>query len=164
VSVCLYWWRLLLYPVLPETAQAATKRALAAGITSPLIYFADLPPKTASWSFSGQEEYARFLEVTLLGALEASFDPIDVREHYQRQGKEAEYRTLSKIGVVLPKEWKGEEAEKVIELVSAVEEGRRVAKGKCGGLVEGRVYRFDDPQSVAHDRWMGYLIHIETAR
>lgn len=110
-----------------DIAQKAVKRALAAGIRSPVFYFAD--PPTASpgaWTFNGEDDYSRFVEVTLLGALAGSFDPIDVREHHERVKKE--YKTLSSIGVVLPQGFKGDEKQ-LIKTVEAIESGRRVTKG-----------------------------------
>ena len=103
------------------------KRALAAGIRSPVFYFADPPTSSpGAWTFNGEDDYSRFVEVTLLGALAGTFDPINVREHHERTKKE--YKTLSSIGVVLPQGFKGDEKQ-LIKSVEAIEAGRRVAKG-----------------------------------
>ncbi|KAG2174004.1 hypothetical protein INT44_000118 [Umbelopsis vinacea] len=109
-----------------DIAQKAVKRALAAGIRSPVFYFADPPTSSpGAWTFNGEDDYSRFVEVTLLGALAGTFDPINVREHHERTKKE--YKTLSSIGVVLPQGFKGDEKQ-LIKSVEAIEAGRRVAK------------------------------------
>ncbi|KAG0207705.1 hypothetical protein BGX28_001102 [Mortierella sp. GBA30] len=99
-----------------ETTKAAMKRALAAGANAPVFYF---PSKIDA----DEEDYAKFIEVSLLGALAACFDPIDVREHYEKVGKN-QY-TVQKIGVLV----NGTElAPERLAFVNAVETGRRVAK------------------------------------
>ncbi|KAF9425608.1 hypothetical protein BGZ76_003152 [Entomortierella beljakovae] len=99
-----------------EVTKAAVKRAQAAGATSPLIYF---PTKIDR----EDEDYARYVEVSVLGALAATFDPIDVREHYEKIGKNP--YTIQKIGVLAQNsELTGDR----INFVNAVEVGRRVAK------------------------------------
>lgn len=109
-----------------DIAQKAAKRAIAAGIKSPLFYFADPPTSSpGAWTFNGEDDYSRFVEVTLLGALAGSFDPIDVREHHERVKKE--YKTLSSIGIALPQGFKGDENQ-ILKSVEAIEAGRRVAK------------------------------------
>ncbi|KAF8929960.1 hypothetical protein EDD21DRAFT_385224 [Dissophora ornata] len=100
-----------------EITKAAMKRALAAGAVAPLFYF---PSKVEGDS----EDYSHYVEVSILGALAACFDPIDVREHYEKIGKK--HYTVEKIGVVV-----AEGAEISVErvaFVNAVEVGRRVAK------------------------------------
>ncbi|RUS27501.1 hypothetical protein BC938DRAFT_483153, partial [Jimgerdemannia flammicorona] len=127
-------------PLFPRIyiAHTATKRALSAGILRPLIHFVD-PPSTAhlsAFTYSPEpiSDYARFLEVTLLGVLAASFDPIDVREHYHKTGKK--YRTLECLGVIVPEsvgQHLGEGGiEKVLHVVKAIEEGRRIMKAPQG--------------------------------
>lgn len=119
---------MLLTPKPLDIAQKAVKRAIAAGFKSPLFYFADPPTSSpGAWTFNGEDDYARFVEVTLLGALAGSFDPIDVREHHERVKKE--YKTLSSIGLALPQGFKGDENQ-ILKSVQAIEAGRRVAKGK----------------------------------
>ncbi|KAF9573376.1 hypothetical protein EC968_008646 [Mortierella alpina] len=99
-----------------EVTKAAMKRALAAGAVAPLFYF---PTKIDTQD----EDYARFIEVSLLGALAACFDPIDVREHYEKINKN--HYTVQKIGVLA----NGTElTPERLAFVNAVETGRRVAK------------------------------------
>ncbi|KAF9919692.1 hypothetical protein FBU30_010659 [Linnemannia zychae] len=98
-----------------ETTKAAMKRAIAAGSIAPLFYF---PSKIVG----DNEDYSHYIEVSLLGALAACFDPIDVREHYEKIGKTY---NVQKIGfhaadVNLSAERLG--------FVNAVEVGRRVTK------------------------------------
>ncbi|KAI1313470.1 hypothetical protein EDD11_002531 [Mortierella claussenii] len=99
-----------------EITKAAMKRAQAAGAVAPVFYF---PSKIQG----DNEDYEKYVEVSILGALAAVFDPIDVREHYEKIGKT--HYTVQKIGVLA----EGSEltAER-IQFVNAVEIGRRVAK------------------------------------
>ncbi|KAG0056239.1 hypothetical protein BGZ83_005971, partial [Gryganskiella cystojenkinii] len=105
-----------------EASKAAMKRAMAAGSVSPLFYF----PGSVAHSIKGhesEEDYSHFVEVSVLGALAASFDPIDVREHYKKV-KEDHYKVKT-IGVLAV----GAELTKErLAFVNAVEIGRRVAK------------------------------------
>jgi leucyl aminopeptidase len=122
-----------IYSQFLDIAQKAAKRAIAAGIKSPLFYFADPPTSSpGAWTFNGEDDYERFVEVTLLGALAGSFDPIDVREHHERVKKE--YKTFSSIGLALPQGFKGDENQ-ILKTVEAIEAGRRVAKGKALHLI-----------------------------
>ncbi|KAF9898597.1 hypothetical protein BX616_003833 [Lobosporangium transversale] len=102
-----------------ETTKAAMKRAQAAGAVAPLIYF---PYKIDGDDAEG--DYVKYIEVSLLGALSAVFDPIDVREHYEKIGK-SQY-TIQKIGVL--SSTSSELTDERIQFVSAIELGRRVAK------------------------------------
>ncbi|KAI7829843.1 hypothetical protein BC939DRAFT_379822, partial [Gamsiella multidivaricata] len=99
-----------------EATKAAMKRAQAAGAVAPVFYF-------PSEIETDNEDYARYIEVSILGALAACFDPIDVREHYEKIGKDR--YMVQRIGVVT----KGAElTPERIAFVNAVEIGRRVAK------------------------------------
>lgn len=105
-----------------EITKAAMKRAIAAGAVAPLFYF---PANIAA----DNEDYSHFVEVSLLGALAASFDPIDVREHYEKIGKNY---TVEKIGFhAAGVEFSADR----LAFVNAVEVGRRVAKGRLGVVV-----------------------------
>ncbi|KAG0347847.1 hypothetical protein BG004_006797 [Podila humilis] len=97
-----------------EATKAAMKRAMAAGSIAPLLYF---PTKVDS-----SEDYAHYIEVSLLGALSACFEPIDVREHYQKIGKEFEVKKVGFFAV------DADLTEGRLAFVNAVETGRRVAK------------------------------------
>ncbi|KAF8966531.1 hypothetical protein BGZ46_000355 [Entomortierella lignicola] len=99
-----------------EVTKAAMKRAQAAGAVAPLFYF---PNKIDG----DDEDYARYIEVSILGALAATFDPIDVREHYEKIGKN--HYTVQKIGVLVAG---ADLTTERINFVNAVEIGRRVAK------------------------------------
>ncbi|KAG0239208.1 hypothetical protein B0O80DRAFT_405150 [Mortierella sp. GBAus27b] len=101
-----------------ERTKAAVKRAHAAGAVAPLIY---IPQHFAA----DDEDYGRFVEVSLLGALAACFDPIDVREHYEKIGER--HYVIEKIGIHVGGEGQGL-SEKSAAFVKAVEIGRRVAK------------------------------------
>lgn len=99
-----------------EATKAAMKRAMAAGSVAPLFYF---PTK-----IDASEDYSHYVEVSLLGALAACFEPIDVREHYEKIGKDFD---VKKIGFIAAG---AELTEERLAFVNAVETGRRVAKGK----------------------------------
>lgn len=111
-----------------EVTKAAMKRALTAGAVAPLIHFpVNIEPDN--------EDYSRYIEVSLLGALAGCFDPIDVREHYQKIGKSV--CTIQRIGVVIPG---GELSPERVAFVSAVEIGRRVAKGELQSTVSSPAF------------------------
>ncbi|KAG0252176.1 hypothetical protein BG011_007141 [Mortierella polycephala] len=99
-----------------EITRAAMKRAFAAGAVAPLFYF----PENMD---ACDEDYSHFVEVSLLGALAACFDPIDVREHYEKIGKN--HYTVQKIGILAAGT---EVTPERLTFVNAVEIGRRVAK------------------------------------
>ncbi|KAF9144512.1 Cytosol aminopeptidase, catalytic domain, partial [Mortierella sp. AD010] len=99
-----------------EVTKAAMKRARAAGAVAPLFYF---PTKIDR----DDEDYARYIEVSILGALAATFDPIDVREHYQKINKD--HYTVQKIGIFVAG---ADLTPERINFVNAIEIGRRVAK------------------------------------
>ncbi|KAF9083506.1 hypothetical protein BGX23_011382 [Mortierella sp. AD031] len=98
-----------------EITKAAMKRAIDAGAVAPFIYF---PSKIAA----DDEDYSHFVEVSLLGALAACFDPIDVREHYEKIGKTypVEMIGFHAAGVEFSDERRA--------FINAVEVGRRVTK------------------------------------
>ncbi|KAF9962767.1 hypothetical protein BGZ65_008052 [Modicella reniformis] len=99
-----------------EITKAAIKRARSAGAVAPVLHF---PMKIED----NNEDYSRYVEVSILGALSACFDPIDVREHYEKIGKDN--YSIQKIGVVAHGV---DVTPKRIAFVEAVEIGRRVAK------------------------------------
>ena len=85
-----------------------------------MFYFVDPPVNT--------EDYSNFIQVTLLGALSAAFDPINVRDHYAKIGQQ--WNPIDEIAIVLDGLVESEEkARGLIETVVAIEEGKRVAKG-----------------------------------
>ncbi|KAL0079637.1 hypothetical protein J3Q64DRAFT_1663688 [Phycomyces blakesleeanus] len=108
-----------------DAAYEAGLKAIKVGITSPLIYFADSPAQNqADWTFSAEQDYAYFIEVTLLGFLEASFEPIDVREHLERTNKPIPgFKELGLVSSLVR-----ESADEVIQKVLAIEQGKRVTK------------------------------------
>lgn len=99
-------------------------------MTRPLVYFADAPVNDANlaWTFEDVNDYKQFLEVTMLGMLEASYEPIDVREHATRVNKPVP--VFNKLGVVAATAMDNAQVDNVIRQVSAIEMGRRVSKGK----------------------------------
>ncbi|CDS11021.1 hypothetical protein LRAMOSA03285 [Lichtheimia ramosa] len=111
-----------------DAAFAAGQRALKAGMTRPLVYFADAPVNDANlaWTFEDVNDYKQFLEVTMLGMLEASYEPIDVREHATRVNKPVP--VFNKLGVVAATAMDNAQVDNVIRQVSAIEMGRRVSK------------------------------------
>lgn len=118
--------------VLLDAAFAAGQRALKAGMSSPLVYFADAPANASNlaWTFEDADDYKQFLEVTMLGMLEASYEPIDVREHATRVNKPI--AVFSKLGVIAATSLNDAQVDNVIRQVSAIEMGRRVSKGNGG--------------------------------
>ncbi|KAL1919642.1 uncharacterized protein VTP21DRAFT_1573 [Calcarisporiella thermophila] len=102
-----------------DAAKKAVNRARTAGITRPLLYFPD-PPLSLEYP----EDYARFLEVSLLGVLGAAFDPVDVREHYALTGKSA--FAIEELGVFV-EGYTVKNSEQLLQQVQAIEEGKRLA-------------------------------------
>lgn len=89
---------------------------------APLVCFADPPTDLPSlnWTPDGTDDFKHYLEVTMLGFLEACYEPIDVRNY------RTAIKTFTRLGFVtstLPEN-------DLIQKVRAIEEGRRVSKGK----------------------------------
>lgn len=111
-----------------DAAYNAGLKAIKVGMKNPLVCFADEPTFERSdasfWTF-GEDvpEYKHFIEVTLLGLLEASFEPVDVRRHAERTQKPI--KTLESIDIVANNI---KEQEQLIQYVSAMEAGRRLTK------------------------------------
>ncbi|KAI8375168.1 hypothetical protein BD560DRAFT_392911 [Blakeslea trispora] len=106
-----------------DAAYNAAVHALKVGIKSPLVCFADEPSLTSSseWTFNEENDYKHFLEVTMLGVLEANFEPIDVRQY-----ADAKVKSMDRIGFLVSQAVGSDE--KLIQRVSAIEAGRRMAK------------------------------------
>ncbi|KAI8646854.1 hypothetical protein BD408DRAFT_358856 [Parasitella parasitica] len=105
-----------------DIAYSAGVQALKVGMTSPLVCFADEPVAAEShWTFDASSDYSHFLGVTMLGLLESSFEPFDVR-----QSASVKIKAFERVGVVstMPQD----QHDDLIKLVSAVEAGRRVCK------------------------------------
>lgn len=98
-------------------------------MSSPLVYFADAPANAANlaWTFEDADDYKQFLEVTMLGMMEASYEPIDVREHATRVNKPI--AVFSKLGFIAATSLNEAQVDNVIRQVSAIEMGRRISKG-----------------------------------
>ncbi|KAF7731607.1 Cytosol aminopeptidase, catalytic domain [Apophysomyces ossiformis] len=108
-----------------DAAFAAGQRALKAGIVSPLVCFADVPGDVSlAWTFTEDEDYKHFLEVTILAILESSYEPIDAREHAVRVNKPL--KTFETCGFLSTLE-EAKTAD-LLKTVVAIESGRRVAK------------------------------------
>jgi leucyl aminopeptidase len=112
-----------------DAAFEAGKRALEAGFVKPLVCFADAPSASAAslnWTFDEQDDYKHYLEVTMLGFLEAAYEPVDVREYHAKNNTAIkDFATLGFAAASIQ-----EDATTLIQKVQAIEEGRRVAKGK----------------------------------
>ncbi|KAK9717435.1 hypothetical protein K7432_006217 [Basidiobolus ranarum] len=101
-----------------ETTLKAVQRARQAGATSPLIHFVD-PPK-------GHPEYKRYLEVTLLGALEACYEYLELREHREKIGQVSP-EDITELGI-LANDVDNSLLEGIIKKVTAIEQGRRLCR------------------------------------
>ncbi|KAG2234932.1 hypothetical protein BDF21DRAFT_444238 [Thamnidium elegans] len=107
-----------------DIAYSVGLQALKVGMRSPLVCFADEPitQTKSEWTFNQLNDYQNYLEVTMLGLLESSFEPIDVRQHAKLTGKDIE--TFTQIGFITGTEV----CENLIKNVSAIEAGRRISK------------------------------------
>ncbi|SAM05852.1 hypothetical protein [Absidia glauca] len=110
-----------------DAAFEAGKRALEAGFVKPLVCFADAPSASAAslnWTFDEQDDYKHYLEVTMLGFLEAAYEPVDVRDYHAKNNTAIkDFATLGFAAASIQ-----EDATTLIQKVQAIEEGRRVAK------------------------------------
>ncbi|KAI9016329.1 hypothetical protein CLU79DRAFT_819985 [Phycomyces nitens] len=108
-----------------DAAYEAGLKAIKVGMSAPLIYFADSPSQNqGDWTFSAEQDYAYFIEVTLLGLLEASFEPIDAREHLDRTNKPIPgFKELGLVSSLVR-----ESADEVVQKVLAIEHGKRITK------------------------------------
>lgn len=103
-----------------DAAFAAGQRCIQAGIRSPVVLFADPPSTVATSAWTQQAgDYQKYVEVTMLGFLEAVFEPINVREHKEVPN----WRSLGFVASL-------ENSDKALQFVYGVEMGRRLAKGK----------------------------------
>ncbi|KAG2232044.1 hypothetical protein BDF21DRAFT_360987 [Thamnidium elegans] len=108
---------------------AAGQRALKAGITSPVIYFADTPSTQGTqsnlhWTFNDTDDYEEYLSVTVLGFLEAAFDPIDARTHFKKINQPA--AAFTSLNLVSPVQISNQD--EFENKIIAIESGRRIAK------------------------------------
>ncbi|KAK9729199.1 hypothetical protein K7432_000481 [Basidiobolus ranarum] len=101
-----------------ETATKAVQRARQAGVTNPLIHFVD-PPKD-------HPEYKRYLEVALLGALEACYEYLEYREHIEKIGQ-ASPESVKEFGV-LATDIDTAKLEVIVKKVLDIEQGRRLCR------------------------------------
>ncbi len=97
---------------------------------SPIIYFADTPNNTAEknnlhWTFSEEDDYEEYLSVTVLGFLEAIYEPIDVHTHYEKINKSVD--TFDSLNIVPP--FQLQDQDNFENKILAIEQGRRIAKG-----------------------------------
>lgn len=109
---------------------------MKAGFVSPIIYFADTPSSTNSnkddtlyWTFGKENEndYEAYLSVTVLGFLEATFEPIDVHAHYERINKPNPAGSFKSLNIVPP--FRLNNQDEFENRIIAIEEGKRIAKG-----------------------------------
>ncbi|ORX62669.1 Zn-dependent exopeptidase [Hesseltinella vesiculosa] len=109
-----------------DAAFEGGKRALAAGMVNPLVCFADAPEATVDlkWTMEDDFDYKHYLEVTMLGLLEASYEPIDVVEHAQRSNKPVQVFDALTFATDLAQA----QCTQLIQKVQAIENGRRVTK------------------------------------
>jgi len=110
-----------------DAAAAGIKRALKAGSVNPLLV--TIPYK----------EYEHSFLVSTLGALEALYVPIQLREDIPERSKRVE-----KLGVYTPEDWNVLEA---LKLAVALDSGRQVARDIGGG----------DPERMAPPRVEQYV-------
>ncbi|KAJ3278455.1 Cytosol aminopeptidase, catalytic domain [Borealophlyctis nickersoniae] len=116
-----------------DAARKAVRRSKAAGAKRPIVWFPDSAPEAIVAGKSGAaaarvaRDYAKSVEVALLGVLAEVYEPLQTREHFDAKGEKAE--AFEEIGVVVP-------GEDIVELVGAVDEGRRVAKDVGGSDCE----------------------------
>ena len=95
-------------------ASAAVSRALSAGARRPLLLVAEP---------TGDARYARALEVSLLAALAALWEPLELRWTHERPPR------LDALGLFVPHLAEGEA---LISRVATLERGRIVARDICG--------------------------------
>ncbi|CAG8725427.1 2785_t:CDS:2, partial [Ambispora leptoticha] len=99
-----------------EATQKATARAIEAGIRKPLYHFVDKPS-------ADNEDYVNFVQVSLLGILDAAFEQITFREHRPKT-----WNKIDEVGIVLEGLVEPENFSKILEQVEAIESGKRIAK------------------------------------
>ncbi|KAI9257872.1 hypothetical protein BY458DRAFT_460611 [Sporodiniella umbellata] len=104
-----------------DAAYAAGIKALKAGMTRPLVCFADEPTAQLSWLHEGdQDDYHHFVSVSLLGLFESCFEPFDVRQHAERT--QTEIKTFTHVGLVAASE------ASLVKSIEACEAGLRMSK------------------------------------
>lgn len=78
------------------------------------------------WTFNDEgDDYEEYLSVTVLGLLEAIYEPIDVHAHYERINKKVD--TFESLNFVSPFQIKNQDEFET--KILAIEHGRRIAKG-----------------------------------
>ncbi|ORY03397.1 Zn-dependent exopeptidase [Basidiobolus meristosporus CBS 931.73] len=105
-----------------EIASKAVQRARQAGLTNPLLHFVD-PPRD-------HPDYKRYLEVALLGALEACYEYLEFREHKEKIGQSSP-EDVQEFGVLV-NDADSENVESIVKKVLAIEEGRRLCRDTGG--------------------------------
>ncbi|KAJ3184799.1 hypothetical protein HDU85_001478 [Gaertneriomyces sp. JEL0708] len=110
-----------------EAARKGLARSRAAGIRRPLVLFPDTPVSGSSAGTAArlQRDYARYLEVAILGLLAEAYTPLQAREHLVKLGEREE--PFDEIGIAVDSDDE-QIMERAISVAFAVEEGRRVAK------------------------------------
>ncbi|KAJ3170797.1 hypothetical protein HDU88_008700 [Geranomyces variabilis] len=111
-----------------DAARSGLAKSRAAGVKKPLVFLAN-PFADASVASTPRmkRDYAKYLEVTLLGLFAEAYQPLQAREHFTAQGKPEE--SFEEIGIAVED---GENAEQAIKFATAVEQGRRLAKDVGG--------------------------------
>lgn len=110
-----------------DAARKGLARSRSCGMKRPLVLLPDSPSVGLS-SLAEQRvkrDYAKFVEVTLLGLLSEAYQPLQAREHFKKLGNPEE--PFDEIGIAIENDSTGALAQ-AIEFATAVEEGRRVAK------------------------------------
>ncbi|KAI8321056.1 Zn-dependent exopeptidase, partial [Martensiomyces pterosporus] len=108
-----------------EAVKAGVARAIEAGAKRPAVLLAQSPPAVGEVP---DADFSRWIEVALLGALDASYVTLVVREHRQAtQGAEAVLEKLSSIDLVVPGSVSAADLDKAAKRVKAIESGRRLA-------------------------------------
>ncbi|KAJ1953748.1 hypothetical protein EC988_002814, partial [Linderina pennispora] len=108
-----------------EAAKAGIMRAIEAGAKRPALVLAQAPPSPAEAPLDA--DYSRWIEVALLGALEASYVTLVVRE-FRESSRKGELENLDSIDLVVPSVIAQDCLKHVITRARAIEAGRRLAK------------------------------------
>eukprot|EP00833_Pecoramyces_ruminatium_P015536 jgi/Orpsp1_1/1189568/evm.model.d7180000072927.1 len=100
-----------------ELGKEVIKRAVMAGITKPIIYFAT-EPKNKDGSLNN--DFINFKQVTLLGALSGLYIPLEAREFLNKKSD------IIEIGVMSENE--NDDINEELNIVKAYQEGRQLAQ------------------------------------
>ncbi|KAJ1963755.1 hypothetical protein GGI12_001865 [Dipsacomyces acuminosporus] len=107
-----------------DAVKAGVARAIEAGAKRPAVFLAQPPPSAGEVP---DADYSRWIEVALLGALDASYVTLVVREHREAtQGAQAVLENLEAVGFVLSGPVSAAELDNAVKRAKAIEAGRRL--------------------------------------